>query len=66
MRNLNELVPGVDLYILKKRGIFKTIVVRSRQPAPGETPPIVERCFTSGELEEIEYRFAALKRYLAS
>jgi hypothetical protein len=66
MRNLNELVPGVDLYILKKRGIFKTTVVRSRQPAPGEAPPIVERRFTSGEVEEIEYRFAALAPYLVS
>jgi dihydrodipicolinate synthase/N-acetylneuraminate lyase len=66
MRNLNELVPGVDLYILKKRGIFKTTVVRSRPPAPGEAPPIVERRFTSGEVEEIEYRFAALAPYLVS
>jgi dihydrodipicolinate synthase/N-acetylneuraminate lyase len=66
MRNLNELVPGVDLYILKKRGIFKTTVVRSRQPAPGEAPPIVERRFTSSEVEEIEYRFAALAPYLVS
>jgi 4-hydroxy-tetrahydrodipicolinate synthase len=66
MRNLNELVPGVDLYILKKRGIFKTTVVRSRQPAPGETPPLVERRFTAGEVEEIEYRFAALQPYLVS
>jgi hypothetical protein len=27
-------------------------------------PPIVERRFTSGEVEEIEYRFAALEPYL--
>jgi 4-hydroxy-tetrahydrodipicolinate synthase len=66
MRNVNELVPGADLYILKKRGIFKTTVVRSRQPAPGEPPPIVERRFSPGDIAEIEYRFAALRPYLVS
>jgi hypothetical protein len=66
MRNLEELVAGVDRYILKKRGIFETTGVRSRPPAPGDTPPIAERHVTPSEVEEIEYRFAALKPYLVS
>jgi dihydrodipicolinate synthase/N-acetylneuraminate lyase len=59
MRNLSEQVPGVDLYIMRKRGIFKTAVVRSEHG-----PRVLE--FTADEIAEIEYRFAALKPYLAA
>jgi hypothetical protein len=56
MRNLNEQIPGADLYVMKKRGIFKTTVTRSR----------AQFSFTSKQIEEIEFRFAALKPYLRS
>ena len=46
-------IPGVRLYLLKKRGIFKTTV--SRQG---------EYRFTPEQIAEIEFNFAALKPYL--
>src|SRR5262249_3732203 len=57
MRNLGESIPGVDLYVMKKRGIFKAAVQRSERG-----PRVVE--FSHDEIAEIEYRFAALKPYL--
>jgi 4-hydroxy-tetrahydrodipicolinate synthase len=66
MRNVNEQIPGADLYILKKRGIFKTMVTRKGQPVPGEAPKVNERSFSTAEIDEIEYRFAALKPYLTT
>jgi 4-hydroxy-tetrahydrodipicolinate synthase len=51
--NLDQDIPGTRLYILKKRGIFKTAVSRQR-----------EYKLTAPEISEIEYRFAALKPYL--
>ena len=33
MRNLNESIPGTDLYVMKKRGVFKTTVRRTAAPA---------------------------------
>jgi dihydrodipicolinate synthase/N-acetylneuraminate lyase len=53
MLNLDSDIPGTRLYILKKRGIFKTSVSRQRQ-----------RELTAEEIAEVEYRFAALKPYL--
>jgi len=54
MRNLSDQIPGADLYVMKKRGIFKTIATRGRtQPA-----------FSAEEIAEIEYRFAGLTPYL--
>jgi dihydrodipicolinate synthase/N-acetylneuraminate lyase len=64
MRNLNEQLPGADLYIMQKRGIFKTIVTRVGRPATGEKPRVTVRNFSPAEIAEIEYRFAALKPYL--
>ena len=55
IQNLDNLIPGVRLYILQKRGVFKTI--RSRRG---------EYSFSSLEIAEIEYRFDALKPYLRS
>ncbi len=67
MRNLNDYVPGADLYIMKKRGIFKTTIVRTGPPpADGGVPKIMQRTFSSFEVEEIEYRFAALLPYLTA
>jgi dihydrodipicolinate synthase/N-acetylneuraminate lyase len=64
MRNLNEQLPGADLYIMQKRGIFKTIATRTGRPAAGEKPKVTVRTFSPTEIAEIEYRFAALKPYL--
>ena len=54
MRNLNDQIPGTDLYVMKKRGVFKTTVTRGRTPYS----------FSPEEVTEIEFRFAALKAYL--
>ncbi len=37
MRNLNESIPGIDLYVMKMRGIFKTAVRRTSAPT-GSAP----------------------------
>jgi 4-hydroxy-tetrahydrodipicolinate synthase len=64
MRNLNEQLPGADLYVMKKRGIFKTNATRAGRPAAGEAPKVTMRAFSPTEVAEIEYRFAGLKPYL--
>ena len=56
MRNLTQQIPGADLYIMKKRGVFKTTVTRTARRAE----------LTPDAIAEIEYRFAALKPYLTS
>jgi dihydrodipicolinate synthase/N-acetylneuraminate lyase len=66
MRNLEEQIPGTGLYIMKKRGIFKTTVRRTTAPSAGTPPKLSEFKPSPVELEEIEYRFAALKPYLVS
>ncbi len=55
MLNLDERIPGVRPYILKKRGVFKTTV--TRQGDYQLTPEAVA---------EIEYNYEALKPYLAA
>jgi 4-hydroxy-tetrahydrodipicolinate synthase len=64
MRNLNEAIPGTDLYVMKKRGIFKTTVRRTSAPAGGAPAKLTEFTPSTIERDEIEYRFAALKPYL--
>ncbi|MBS1819676.1 MAG: dihydrodipicolinate synthase family protein [Acidobacteria bacterium] len=64
MRNLNESIPGTDLYVMKMRGVFKTTVRRTAAPAPGRAPALTEFIPRPDEREEIEFRFAALKPYL--
>jgi 4-hydroxy-tetrahydrodipicolinate synthase len=66
MRNLNESIPGTDLYVMKMRGVFKTAVRRTTAPAAGVPPKFTEVKPTEQELAEIEFRFAALKPYLSS
>jgi 4-hydroxy-tetrahydrodipicolinate synthase len=66
MRNLNEQIPGTDLYVMKKRGIFKTVATRSGRPAAGEQPKVRVRSFSPVEVAEIEYRLGALRPYLSS
>jgi dihydrodipicolinate synthase/N-acetylneuraminate lyase len=53
MLNLDQQIPGTRLYILKKRGIFKTPVSRQR-----------EYKLTPDQIAEIEFRFDALKPFL--
>jgi dihydrodipicolinate synthase/N-acetylneuraminate lyase len=53
MLNLDERIPGVRPYIMKKRGVFKTTV--SRQGDHKLTPEAIA---------EIEYNFAGLKPHL--
>jgi 4-hydroxy-tetrahydrodipicolinate synthase len=65
MRNLNESIPGTDLYVMKTRGVFKTTVRRTSPPAAGAPAKIAEFTPTATEREEIEFRFAALKPYLS-
>jgi len=54
MRNLSDQIPGADLYVMKKRGIFKTFATRNR----------TQYSFTPEEIAEIEYRLAGLTPYL--
>jgi dihydrodipicolinate synthase/N-acetylneuraminate lyase len=55
IQNLDQLIPGVRLYVLQKRGVFKT--TRSRRG---------DYSFSPQQIAEIEYRFDALKPYLKS
>jgi dihydrodipicolinate synthase/N-acetylneuraminate lyase len=71
MVNLSETVPGgalrgFQLYLWKKRGVFRTMV--SRHYGPGNTipasPSFSELTLTAEDMAEIDYRFEALKPYL--
>jgi 4-hydroxy-tetrahydrodipicolinate synthase len=66
MRNLEEQIPGSSLYVMKKRGIFKTTATRVGPPAPGAAPKVRQAALPFDAVDEIEYRFAALKPYLTA
>ena len=53
MLNLDQQIPGVRPYILKKRGVFKTTVTRQG-----------DHKLTPEAIAEIEYNFEGLKPYL--
>jgi len=53
MQNLDTLIPGVRLYVLQQRGIFKT--TRSRRG---------DYHFSRQQIAEIEYRLEALRPYM--
>ncbi len=53
IQNLDNLIPGVRLYVMQKRGIFKT--TKSRRG---------EYSFSPQQAAEIDYRFEALRPYL--
>jgi len=53
IQNLDNLIPGVRLHILQKRGVFKT--TKSRRG---------EYSFSKQQIAEIDYRFEALRPYL--
>ena len=64
MRNLDEQIPGTSLFVMKKRGIFKTTVTRAAAPLPGQPPKINQISLPPDAIQEVEYRFAALEPYL--
>ena len=59
VRNLSDHIPGADLYIMQKRGVFKTLTTRTAAGLKTLT-------FTADEIAEIEYRYDALKAYLSA
>ena len=61
MRNAAQQIPGTDLYLFKKRGIFKTTVSRTGGAAAWRTVNVE---LASDAIAEIEFRFEALKPYL--
>jgi dihydrodipicolinate synthase/N-acetylneuraminate lyase len=69
--NIRETIPGGDLrgphlYVLKKRGVFATMVSRNYGPnnsIPAK-PVFSELEVSQEDIAEIERRFAALKPYL--
>jgi dihydrodipicolinate synthase/N-acetylneuraminate lyase len=61
MRNAAQQIPGADLYLFKKRGIFKTTANRTGGAAAWK---IVNQQLTPDAIAEVEYRFKALAPYL--
>jgi len=55
VQNLDRLIPGVRLYVLQKRGVFKT--TKSRRG---------EYSFSRQQIAEIEYRMEALQPYMSA
>jgi 4-hydroxy-tetrahydrodipicolinate synthase len=66
MRNLDEQVPGTSLYVMKKRGIFKTTVTRRGSAVPGKPHDLNDIKLPPDAIEEIDFRLAALRPYLTS
>lgn len=64
MRNLNESIPGTDLYVMQMRGIFRTTARRTGPPVNGVPARVTAFVPTPTERAEIEFRFAALKSFL--
>jgi dihydrodipicolinate synthase/N-acetylneuraminate lyase len=65
MRNLNDSIPGTDLYVMKMRGVFSTTVRRTTAPTAGAAATLTEIKPNAEDVKEIEFRFAALKPYLS-
>jgi 4-hydroxy-tetrahydrodipicolinate synthase len=61
MRNVGQQIPGADLYLLKKRGIFKTTASRTGGAAAWK---VKANDLSADEAAEVDYRFAALAPYL--
>jgi dihydrodipicolinate synthase/N-acetylneuraminate lyase len=61
MRNAAQQIPGADLYLFKKRGIFKTTTSRTGGAAAWKA---VHNDLTPDAIAEIDFRFEALKPYL--
>ncbi len=61
MRNVSQQIPGADLYLLKKRGVFKTTATRTGGAAAWKVRTID---LSAEEIAEIDFRFATLEPYL--
>ena len=61
MRNVSQQIPGADLYLLKKRGIFKTTAART---GGASAWTVTTRELSADEAAEVDDRFAALAPYL--
>jgi dihydrodipicolinate synthase/N-acetylneuraminate lyase len=61
MRNAAQQIPGADLYLFKKRGVFKTTVSRTGGAAAWKA---VHADLAPDAIAEIDFRFEALKPYL--
>ena len=61
MRNAAQQIPGTDLYLFKKRGVFTTTASRTGGAAAWK---VVHQELTAEAKAEIDYRFAALTAYL--
>lgn len=65
--NLSRDIPpslrGLQLYLLKKRGVIKTMVSRYRKPNETRVSH-QELVLSPPQIEEIEFRFEALKPYM--
>jgi 4-hydroxy-tetrahydrodipicolinate synthase len=59
MRNAAQQIPGADLYVMKKRGVFKTAAARR------EGGKVAEAKLSPEAVAEIDFRFAAIEPYLA-
>ncbi len=67
MRNLSRAVPGVELYVMQKRGLFKTTAVRAGRPAGtgvASSAKVRAGGLSAEEIQEADYRFEALRPYL--
>lgn len=58
MRNAAQQIPGADLYVMKKRGVFKTAAARR------EGGKVSEARLSPEAVAEIDFRFAAIEPYL--
>ena len=58
IRNAGQQIPGADLYVMKKRGIFKSIAVRR------DGGKVTEAKLSPEAIAEIDSRLAALEPYL--
>lgn len=63
MRNAGEQIPGAELYMLKKRGLFSTTVTRRSNPVDGPVR-LNELSLPREAAAEIDERFASLAPYL--
>jgi len=59
--NMEQQAPGTRQYIMKKRGVFKTMATRTGGAAAWKVKTFE---LAADEISEIEFRFAALKPYL--
>ena len=58
MRNAAQQIPGADLYVMKKRGVFKTAAARR------EGGRVAEAKLSPEAVAEIDFRLAAIEPYL--